>query len=172
MRLFSRHHVSAVLFASALTVFLCIAGSGITHKKQAGVAALTPSEADPWKIDQLVEPSQLAKVLSNPQSQKLEIVCVGMPFLYRGAHIPGARLLGPALSPEGLNSLQKWAQSVPKNTEIVLYCGCCPWADCPNIRPAFRILQEMGFTRLRVLHIQNNFKQDWSDRGYPTQKGM
>jgi hypothetical protein len=41
---------------------------------------------------------------------------------------------------------------------------------CPNIRPAFAALHEMGFTKVRVVSIPTNFKTDWIDKGYPTEK--
>jgi len=54
---------------------------------------------------------------------------------------------------------------------IVLYCGCCPWNHCPNVKPAYDALQAMGFRNLKVLYIANNFGADWVDKGYPTAKG-
>ncbi len=135
-------------------------------------AGIVPLPSDPWKANQIMEPRELAAALSPARSSGYQVICVGMPFLYRSAHIPGSKLLGPALSPEGLDSLKKWAQDIPKDAAIVLYCGCCPWADCPNIRPAFQTLQGMGFSNLKVLYLQHNFKLDWSDQGYPIQRGQ
>src|SRR5438309_1189508 len=56
---------------------------------------------------------------------------------------------------------------VPKDRQIVLYCGCCPWDHCPNIKPAFKLLQSMGFHQIKVLEIPTNFAQDWVDKGFP-----
>jgi hypothetical protein len=39
--------------------------------------------------------------------------------------------------------------------------------DCPNIRPAYRALGELGFNNLRVLDLPMNFHTDWVLRGYP-----
>jgi thiosulfate/3-mercaptopyruvate sulfurtransferase len=47
-----------------------------------------------------------------------------------------------------------------------------PFGYCPNIRPAFVALHGMGFTRLRVLVMPNNFSSDWVDKGYPVEKGL
>jgi thiosulfate/3-mercaptopyruvate sulfurtransferase len=52
---------------------------------------------------------------------------------------------------------------------MVIYCGCCPWEKCPNVQPAMTTLQEMGFTRVRVLHLPDNFKTNWIDKGYPVE---
>jgi len=42
---------------------------------------------------------------------------------------------------------------------------------CPNIRPAFLALRDMGFTRLRVLMLPTDLYTDWVQKGYPTEKG-
>jgi thiosulfate/3-mercaptopyruvate sulfurtransferase len=60
---------------------------------------------------------------------------------------------------------------VDKNRTIIVYCGCCPWEKCPNIRPAFKELQNLGFTHVKALYIASNFGVDWVDKGYPTEKG-
>jgi len=54
----------------------------------------------------------------------------------------------------------------------VIYCGCCPFDHCPNIRPAYTALNAMGFKKLRVLVLPTNFATDWVDKGFPMQKGM
>jgi len=54
---------------------------------------------------------------------------------------------------------------------VVLYCGCCPWGKCPNIDPAYKLMKSLGFTRLKVLHIADNFGTDWVDKGYPVAQG-
>jgi len=52
----------------------------------------------------------------------------------------------------------------------VIYCGCCPWDRCPNIKPAFEELAKMGFTRVKALYLAENFKVNWTDAGYPVQQ--
>jgi hypothetical protein len=51
-----------------------------------------------------------------------------------------------------------------------VYCGCCPLDRCPNLRPAFTALHDMGFTHLRVLLIPTNFYTDWVKPGFPFEK--
>jgi thiosulfate/3-mercaptopyruvate sulfurtransferase len=63
-------------------------------------------------------------------------------------------------------------KSLPHDKLIVLYCGCCPWGHCPNVRPAYHQLNAMGFNHVKVLYIANNFGTDWVDKGYPTIKGQ
>jgi hypothetical protein len=35
----------------------------------------------------------------------------------------------------------------------VIYCGCCPWTHCPNMKPADDALHAMGFTKVKSLSI-------------------
>jgi hypothetical protein len=75
------------------------------------------------------------------------------------------------MNPQGLADLRKWANALPRSSDVVVYCGCCPLAHCPNIRPAFSALQKMGFTHVRILLIPNDFAHDWVEAGYPVRKG-
>jgi thiosulfate/3-mercaptopyruvate sulfurtransferase len=67
--------------------------------------------------------------------------------------------------------LRKRAEPLPRTQFIVLYCGCCPWRQCPNINPAYNELHAMGFRNVKVLYIANNLGADWVGRGYPVAKG-
>lgn len=115
-----------------------------------------------WSKDQLMEPAELAKIINDPSAKK--------PFIYSvgpGANIKGVIEMGAAQEKEGLNILRSALSSHDKNTEIVILCGCCPFADCPNIRPAFALLNEMKFTNAKLLNLSHNLKVDWIDKGYP-----
>ena len=91
--------------------------------------------------------------------------------LHPQAHIPGSEYIGPASSETGLQSLRKRVESAPRSKFIVLYCGCCPWSHCPNVKPADDALRAMGFTNVKILYIANNFGADWVEKGYPVGKG-
>jgi rhodanese-related sulfurtransferase len=95
---------------------------------------------------------------------------VGFKALFHPGHIPGATMQGPASTPEGLEALRKWAQSLPRDAVVVIYCGCCPLVHCPNVRPAFSALKAMGFTNVRVLELATNFGADWVEKGYPVDR--
>ncbi|HEY3940834.1 MAG TPA: family 43 glycosylhydrolase [Bryobacteraceae bacterium] len=125
---------------------------------------------DPWTPADLLQPSELAARLATKEQSKPEILFVGFPVLYRAAHIPGAALAGPCSKAEGLDLLKKTVADQPRDRELVIYCGCCPFVKCPNVRPAFRALHEMGFSRVKVLVIENNFHADWVAKGYPVEK--
>lgn len=98
------------------------------------------------------------------------IFYVGFPVLYRAAHIKGAALAGPCSKPEGLASLRKALDPLPRDREIVFYCGCCPFQKCPNIRPAYKAAADLGFSRIRVLMLETNLHTDWIAKGYPTSR--
>lgn len=126
---------------------------------------------DPWTPAQTIEPAALVKELNGDNGRRFIVVCVGFHTLYEGAHISGASFRGPASTPQGLADLRKWAQRLPRSTRIVLYCGCCPLTRCPNLRPAFQALRDMGFARVRVLLIPKDFASNWVAAGYPVAKG-
>jgi thiosulfate/3-mercaptopyruvate sulfurtransferase len=115
----------------------------------------------------LVQPNELASRLIAKPGSPLAVFHVGPNVLYRSKHIPGAIYAGPASKPEGLSLLQDAAANIPRTSEIVIYCGCCPWDRCPNIKPAFDRLKQMGFTKVKALYLENNFAKDWIDHQYP-----
>jgi thiosulfate/3-mercaptopyruvate sulfurtransferase len=113
----------------------------------------------------LVQPDQLAKALAG----KPAVFQVGPNVLYRSKHIPGAIFAGPGNKAEGVALLKAEVAKLPKDREIVIYCGCCPWDKCPNMQPAFAALKEMGYTKVKALYIPENFKTNWIDKGYPVE---
>jgi len=113
----------------------------------------------------LIEPSELSTHLA----AKPVIFHVGPNVLYRSKHIAGAIYAGVGSKEEGLGALKKAAADLPRDREIVIYCGCCPWDKCPNVHPALEALRQMGFTKVRALHLPDNFKTNWIDQGYPVQ---
>jgi len=127
--------------------------------------------ADPWDKTQVISPADLVKLLASSEGKKPPVVCVGFEFLYKGAHIPGARFIGPGREAKGIEALKQWAAGVPRDTDVVIYCGCCPFKHCPNIRPAYQALRQAGLTHIRVLEIEDSFEKDWVDKGYPVEKG-
>ena len=79
----------------------------------------------------LINPEELVRLL---KSKKPLILQVGSHVLYSQAHIPASEYIGPASSDAGLEVLRKRVKALPRNQSIVLYCGCCRWSHCPNIR--------------------------------------
>lgn len=140
-------------------------------------AARPPAEvnpSDPWSAKQTVQPQDLVKELGGTKVSVADrpiVACVGFRVLYEGGHVPGATYHGPASKDEGLADLKKWAEGLPRSANVVLYCGCCPMERCPNLRPAFTALRDMGFSHLRILMLPQNFATDWAAKGYPVEKG-
>jgi 3-mercaptopyruvate sulfurtransferase SseA len=119
----------------------------------------------------LVQPADLASNLKNASTPKPLMLHVGFRLLYTQAHIPGSEYAGPASEETGLQLLRNRVAKLPRNTPIVIYCGCCPWSDCPNMAAAYDALHALGFTQVKALYIANNFGTNWIDRGYPVAKG-
>ena len=134
----------------------CAAGGG------AGTAAAGPFGGH------TVEPAALVAELAG--ADKPVVVCTAPPFLYRVGHVPGAILHGPASSRSGIQSLTAWATPLPRSTRIVIYCGCCPIPQCPNLDPAYDTLKTLGFTNVRVLMLRDSFRADWVEKGYPVER--
>jgi thiosulfate/3-mercaptopyruvate sulfurtransferase len=119
----------------------------------------------------LIQPADLAARLKSGSTPKPLILQVGSHVLFAEAHIPAAEYAGPGGQEEGLQVLRTRVANLPKDTAIVIYCGCCPWSRCPNIAPAYDRLRALGFKQLKVLYIADNFGANWVDQGYPVAKG-
>ena len=128
--------------------------------------------ADPWTSAQTVQAAEFAHELGEKTETPPTILYVGFHTLFAGGHIPGAAFHGSASTEQGLTELKKWADSLPRTTNLVIYCGCCPFEKCPNIRPAFTALNGMGFKKLRVLILPTSFVKDWAEKGYPIERGV
>ncbi len=121
--------------------------------------------SEPWTKDQLMEPSELAQKLNDPAAKVPIILDIGS---FGG--IKNSIRIGPAREKVNIEKLRQFLSNQAKDADIVIYCGCCPFADCPNIRPAFNVLKEMEFTNAKLLNLPRNLKTDWSDKGYPMGK--
>ncbi len=120
----------------------------------------------------LISPEDLVKAIQAPNGEKPLILNVGPWLMFRQAHIPDAEYIGPGSDAQSLQQLRTRVKSLPRSKAIVLYCGCCPWNHCPNVRPAFKELSTMGFTKIKVLYLSDNLGTDWVYKGYPTVKGQ
>jgi len=125
--------------------------------------------SDPWTQAELLPTASLAAQLKAGQTPT--IFSVAFPVLYRNRHLPHAIDAGPGSKPQGIEALKKGVAALPKDADIVIYCGCCPMVKCPNIRPAYRALKELGFTHVRVLDVPENMHTDWYSKNYPWEPG-
>ncbi len=114
-----------------------------------------------WTKDQLLEPADLAKTIESNKD---------LPLIYSigpGVVIPNSIEIGMTNNAENLQKLKDSVSNLPRNTNIVIYCGCCPYEHCPNVRPAIALLQKMKFTNYHLLDLPHNIKTDWISKGYP-----
>lgn len=119
-------------------------------------------QQEPWKADQLMAPADLAALIK--QNNAPLIISIGP-----AAPIKGSIDIGPANDRENLQKLKALLAKQDQNREVVIYCGCCPFEHCPNIRPAFTVLNEMKFTHQKLLNLPHNVRVDWMSQGYPVQ---
>ncbi|KXH84332.1 rhodanese-like domain-containing protein [Chryseobacterium kwangjuense] len=117
---------------------------------------------DPWTEKQLMDPALLASRITENKTKNMVVISVGPEAI-----IKGSVDIGPTREPENLEKLRNYLKDIPKDKEVVIYCGCCPFVKCPNIRPAFNLLQEMGFKNAKLLNLPKNIKADWLDKDYP-----
>jgi hypothetical protein len=114
-----------------------------------------------WTDKQLMEPSELAGMITN-HTDSILIISVG-PF----NSIPGSMHFGMVSEQEAFDKFKTQLSTIDKNKKIVIYCGCCPFEHCPNVRPALGLLKDMNFTNYYLLNLPNNLKINWIDKGYP-----
>jgi len=143
-------------------------GCLISHLNARRLCAEPGDDKAPWTQSDIISAEDLSKVISSSRGVKPVILQVGIEGLYREAHIPDSIFAGPAAEPEGLNLLKSKVKGIAHTREIVIYCGCCPWTACPNIRPAFVALHQMGFKKVKLLNIPTDFHQDWINKGFPS----
>ena len=119
-------------------------------------------DKEPWTQQQLLEPADLAKILNGPKATQPIVYSIGP-----GAIIKNSIHIGPAGERDHLKKFKQQLDKLPKEANIVIYCGCCPFNKCPNIRPAFKLMNEMGFKNHKLLNLPRNIKVNWLDKGYP-----
>ena len=118
---------------------------------------------EPWTEKQLMPPAELAAIINDDKSAKPIIFSIGP-----SAIIKGSINIGMTKEKENLDKLKQQLSKLPKDKSIVIYCGCCPFEHCPNIRPAFELLNKMKFTNHKLLNLEHNIKIDWINYNYPS----
>jgi len=115
-----------------------------------------------WTNDQLLQPSELAATIKD--NKEISVIFSIGP----GAVIPHSRDMGMIKEEENMKKFRGELEPLPRDTSIIIYCGCCPYEHCPNVRPAIELLMEMKFTHYKLLDLPHNIKIDWINKGYPT----
>jgi hypothetical protein len=123
--------------------------------------ALAQSD-EPWTDKQLKDPAALAATIADSKAPQPVIFNIG-PV----QQIKGAIAIGPANAQTNLDKLKQRLTKLPKDKEVIIYCGCCPFSRCPNVRPAFELLKKLKFTNAKLLNLPSNLNDDWISKGYP-----
>lgn len=117
---------------------------------------------DSWTSNQLMDTKVLAERIVQNKMKNTLVINIG-----RDAVIKNSFNAGPGKEVKNIDKLKAHLKNIPKDKEVVLYCGCCPFDKCPNIRPAFKALTDLGYKKAKLLNIPKNIKVDWIDKGYP-----
>ncbi len=99
----------------------------------ASCQGVTSGQKEPWSQSQLLEPSSLAKTINNPDAKQPIVFCIGPQ-----AVIKGSVDIGPTGNKANLDKLQARLEKLPKDADIVIYCGCCPFSRCPEHQAGLR----------------------------------
>jgi rhodanese-related sulfurtransferase len=145
-----------------LTIVLSISFGGLAIAQPSQNIPRALDKRDNWEAKDLIEPSVLASMLNDKKAKQPVIFNIGVV-----EDILGSKNVGAASKKENSDRLKENLKGLRKNTLVVVYCGCCPFDKCPNIRPAFGMLKSMGFSNGKLLNIPNNLKQNWISKGYP-----
>ena len=156
----------AVTFVAALGVLCCLQGWAASQW-----APPSPASTSSVPQSQLIQPDELNRLLHSRGVERPLILQVGSHVLFAESHIAGSEYAGPGSQDAGLQQLRARVGPLPRKTFIVIYCGCCPWNRCPNVGPAYKALTDMGFTRVKVLYLADNFGADWANKGFPVETG-
>src|SRR5882672_7458460 len=91
-------------------------------------AQTTPtSNPDPWTSSQTLQPADLARELADIKQVPPAILYVGVRALFNGGHIPGSTFHGTTSTEKGLAEMKTFVEPLPRSTNLVIYCGCCPF---------------------------------------------
>lgn len=115
-----------------------------------------------WKKEQLMPTKELSDKIQTNAKDKPIIFNVG-PM----ENIKTAVFVGRATSATCVEKMKSTLSMESKTKPIVVYCGCCSYASCPNIKPAYDALVSQGFKNVKVLELPEGIKPDWVAKNYP-----
>jgi hypothetical protein len=166
-------HFLRYSFALCLLAILSILCINTDAQPSASTLQAAPTSSANAEIPaaQLLQPEELVQILRSSGKEKPLVLQVGSHVLYAEAHVPGSEYVGAGGQNSGLQALRDRVQGLKRDQFLVIYCGCCPWNKCPNIRPAYQQLHALGFTRVKVLYLADNFGTNWVDKRYLVTKG-
>lgn len=122
------------------------------------------SQAPLWKKEQLMPTQELADKLKSNKD---------LPMVFNVGpmdNIKTAIAVGRATSVTGIEKIKSTLAWEPKTRAVVVYCGCCSYASCPNIKPAYDAVLAAGFKNVKVLELPVGIKEDWVAKSYPMEQ--
>lgn len=137
-----------------ITLLLVLAGTVVSY-----------SQTPLWTKEQLMPTKDLAEKIKTNAKDKPLVLNVGPMEL-----IKGAVDVGRATSVTGIEKIKSTLSMENKNRTIVVYCGCCSYASCPNIKPAYDAVISAGFKNAKVLELPEGIKPDWVAKDYPMEQ--
>lgn len=127
--------------------------------------SLGSAQQNNWKKEQLMPTAEMAEKIKTNAKDKPLLFNVG-PM----ENIKGAVFVGRGTSVSSIDKMKGTLSMENKNRTVVVYCGCCSYASCPNIKPAFDALIALGFKNAKVLDLPEGIKPDWVAKGYPMEE--
>lgn len=115
-----------------------------------------------WKKEQLMSTTELSTKLKTNAKDKPLVFNVG-PM----QNIKTAVAVGAATNITFASKMKETLAMENKTKAIVVYCGCCSYSTCPNIKPAYDALVEMGYKNTKVLELPVGLNPDWISKGFP-----
>ncbi len=123
------------------------------------------SQAPIWTKEQLMPTKDLAeKIKTNAKDKPIIFNCGPME------NIKTAVFVGRATSATFSDKIKSTLSMEAKTKAIVVYCGCCSYSSCPNLKPAYDEVLKQGFKNVKVLELPEGIKPDWVAKGYPTEE--
>lgn len=157
---------SFIIFISVLILCFVLPSCSKAQKENSDTKEIQIAKSDPWTENDIIMPEALNNELKS-NKEKPMLIQIGFKMLFDQSHIPGSIYAGPASRPDGIKTLKETLKNVDHNKNIVIYCGCCKWVDCPNIRPGFKAVEDMGFKNVKLLYLKNTYMINWANEGYP-----
>src|SRR4051812_17936731 len=97
-----------------------------------------------WTPNQLIEPSVLSAIIK--EKKQIPVIFSIGP----GDVIPYSKNFGMINEAENMKKFKNELANIPRDTQLVIYCGCCPYEHCPNVRPGIQLLKDMKFTNYKL----------------------
>ena len=101
------------------------------------ISRALPQSDEPWTDKQLKDPAALAATLADAKAPQPVIFNIG-PV----QQIKGAIAIGPVKAQANLDKLKQQLAKLPKDKEVIIYCGCCPLQPLPECPARLRAAPE------------------------------